>query len=153
MTMNARMRAVLILPALVILIGASIALTMTARAQSPAPKVDVATINGIIDTFTDGYVERVINVAKEDGANAIVFQLDTPGGELDATRKIVERFFDSPIPIIVYVTPSGARAGSGGVFITYAGHLAAMAPGTNIGAAHPVGTNGEDITGTIGEKV
>ncbi|HZQ08531.1 MAG TPA: nodulation protein NfeD, partial [Anaerolineae bacterium] len=117
------------------------------QAQTPAPKVDVATINGIIDTFTEGYVERVINVAKEDGASAIVFQLDTPGGELDATRKIVERFFDSPIPIIVYVTPSGARAGSGGVFITYAGHLAAMAPGTNIGAAHPVGTNGEDITG------
>lgn len=122
-------------------------------AQSPAPRVDVGTITGIIDPFTEGYVERVINNARDDGASAIVFQLDTPGGGLEDTRKIVEHFFDSPVPIIVYVSPSGARAGSAGVFITYAGNLAAMAPGTNIGAAHPVGSAGEDITGTLGTKI
>lgn len=122
-------------------------------AQSNAPRVDVAKINGVIDPFTEGYVERVIGVAKEDGASALVFQLDTPGGGLDATRTIIERFFDSPVPILVYVSPSGARAGSAGVFITYGAHLAAMAPGTNIGAAHPVDSGGQDITGTMGTKV
>lgn len=124
-----------------------------ASTQSPAPRVDVAKISGIIDPFVEGYVERVINNARDNGASAIVFQLDTPGGGLEDTRKIVERFFDSPVPIIVYVSPSGARAGSAGVFITYAGHVAAMAPGTNIGAAHPVGSSGEDITGTLGDKI
>lgn len=121
-------------------------------AQSAAPQVDVATIDGVIDPFVEGYVERVINVAADDGASALVFQLDTPGGGLDATRAIVERFFDSPIPIIVYVAPSGARAGSAGVFITYAAQLAAMAPGTNIGAASPVAMTGE-LTGTMQSKV
>jgi membrane-bound serine protease (ClpP class) len=122
------------------------------HAQSNAPQVDVGTINGVIDPFTEGYIERVINLAREDGASAIVFQLDTPGGSLDATRQIIEQFFDSPVPIIVYVAPSGARAGSAGVFITYAAHLAAMAPGTNIGAASPVSLTG-DLTGTEQTKV
>jgi membrane-bound serine protease (ClpP class) len=134
-------------------LGMALVFQAVAAAQSPTPQVDVATINGVIDTFTDGYIERVINVAHDDGAAALVIQLDTPGGELDATRKIVERFFDSPVPIIVYVTPSGARAGSAGVFITYAAHLAAMAPGTNIGAAHPVGDSGQNIPGDLGTKV
>lgn len=136
-----------------LLLGAQLAAAVMARAQTTAPRVYVGTINGVIDTFTEGYIERVINVARDDGATAIVFQLDTPGGGLDATRTIVERFFNSPVPIIVYVSPSGARAGSAGVFITYGAHLAAMAPGTNIGAAHPVDSNGQDITGTLGEKV
>lgn len=112
-----------------------------ARAQTP--RVDVARITGVIDPFTEGYIERVITNARANGASAIVFQLDTPGGSLDATRKIVEHFFDSSVPIIVFVAPSGARAGSAGVFITYAGHLAVMAPGTNIGAASPVSITGE----------
>lgn len=122
-------------------------------AQTDAPRVDVAKIEGVIDPFTEGYVERVINVAVEDNADALVFELNTPGGGLEATRKIVERFFESPVPILVYVTPSGARAGSAGVFITLGGHLAAMAPGTNIGAAHPVDSGGQDITGEMGTKV
>jgi membrane-bound serine protease (ClpP class) len=123
-----------------------------ARAQTSVPRVDVGKITGVIDPFNEGYIERVINNAAANGASAIVFQLDTPGGGLDETRKIVERFFDSPIPIIVFVSPSGARAGSAGVFITYAGHLAAMAPGTNIGAASPVSLTG-DLTGTLETKV
>lgn len=115
-------------------------------------QVLVAKIDGVIDPFTEGYVERVINLAQSEHANAIVFQLDTPGGGLDATRKIVERFFDSPVPILVYVSPSGARAGSAGVFITYAANIAAMAPGTNIGAASPVALTGE-LTGVLQDKV
>lgn len=122
------------------------------RAQAGAPRVEVARIEGVIDPFTDGYIERVINLAREENAAAIVFQLNTPGGQLEATRKIIERFFDSPVPIIVYVAPTGARAGSAGVFITYAAHLAAMAPGTNIGAASPVSLTGE-LTGTLETKV
>jgi membrane-bound serine protease (ClpP class) len=97
-------------------------------------------------------MERVLNVAREDGAQALVVQLDTPGGELGATRRIIERFLASSVPVIVYISPSGARAGSAGVFITYGAHLAAMAPATNIGAAHPVGL-GTEITGTMDIKV
>lgn len=122
-------------------------------AQTDAPRVDVAKIEGVIDPFTEGYVERVIGVAQQDNATALVFELNTPGGALDATRKIVERFLNSPVPIIVYVAPSGARAGSAGVFLTLGGHLAAMAPGTNIGAAHPVDSGGQTITGDLGTKV
>lgn len=122
-------------------------------AQSDSrPRVELARINGVIDPFTEGYIERVIGVARDDGAAAIVFQLDTPGGALDSTRQIVEAFFDSPVPIIVYIAPPGARAGSAGVFITYASHVAAMAPGTNIGAAHPVSV-GSELTGTMDIKV
>ncbi len=131
----------------------SFAHTNVLRAQTNAPRIDVGRIQGVIDPFMEGYIERVINNARDNGTTAIVFLLDTPGGGLDETRKIVERFFDSPVPIIVYVSPSGARAGSAGVFITYAAHLAAMAPGTNIGAAHPVDSSGGDIEGTMGTKV
>ncbi len=125
---------------------------VNATTQSTS-RVIVARINGVIDTFTEGYVERIVGVAAEDGARALVIQMDTPGGELEATRKIVQHLLGASVPSIVYVSPAGARAGSAGVFITYAANLAAMAPGTNIGAAHPVGFGGEEITGTIGTKV
>ena len=121
-------------------------------AQS-APRVDIATVDTSIDTFTAGYIERVLGVARDDGAQAIVIQLDTPGGDLDSTYAIGEDLLGSNVPVVVYISPSGARAGSAGTFITYAANLAAMAPGTNIGAAHPVGAGGEDITGTIGVKI
>jgi membrane-bound serine protease (ClpP class) len=143
-----------ILRALWVTLGflSAFALLAPAFAQTSAPRVDVAQITGPIDPFTEGYVERVIANAQTNNAGAIVFQLDTPGGSLDETRKIVERFFASPIPIIVYVSPSGARAGSAGVFLTYAAHIAAMAPGTNIGAASPVSIMGE-LDATMQSKV
>ena len=131
----------------------SIVAPSRARAQVSVPRVNVAKIEGVIDPFTEGYVERVIAVAAQDRADALVLELDTPGGSLDATRKIVERLLNAPLPIIVYVAPSGARAGSAGVFITLGAHLAAMAPGTNIGAAHPVDSSGNDIVGNMGDKV
>lgn len=133
-------------------LGLYFALPLHAAQVGSPPRVELAHIDGVIDPFTEGYIERVIGVAREDEASAIVFQLDTPGGALDSTRKIVEDFFDSSVPIIVYIAPPGARAGSAGVFITYASHLAAMAPGTNIGAAHPVSV-GSDLTGTMDIKV
>lgn len=152
-----------IIGALLIAIGLSSAFVLvapvgrgvssTASAQTFAPRVVVGKIDGLINDFTDGYIERVISVAQQQGASAVVFQLDTPGGTLESARKIVQRLLDSPVPVIVYVTPAGARAGSAGVFITYAANLAAMAPGTNIGAAHPVGQDGSDLPETIATKI
>src|SRR6185436_11775653 len=99
------------------------------------------------------FVRTTIAQAAADGSTALVIELDTPGGLLPSMRTIVKDILAAPLPVIVYVAPSGAGAGSAGVFITLAAHVAAMAPGTNIGAAHPVGGGGEDIKGTLGEKI
>ena len=107
--------------------------------------VMVGAITGVINPVTAGYVARVIDEAERSDAAVVVFTLDTPGGLSDATREITQRFLAARVPIIVYVAPDGARAGSAGVYITYAAHLAAMAPNTNIGSATPVamGEGGE----------
>jgi membrane-bound serine protease (ClpP class) len=115
--------------------------------------VVVLPATGVVDNVLAGYLEEGIAVAARDGAAAVVIQLNTPGGSLDATQKIVTSLLDSPIPTIVWVAPSGARAASAGTFITLAGHVAVMASGTNIGAASPVSGSGEDIEGTLGQKV
>src|SRR5262249_49504931 len=86
-------------------------------------------------------------------AQALIIELDTPGGLLDSTKSIVKALLGAPLPVIVYVAPSGAGATSAGVFVTMAANIAAMAPGTNIGAAHPVGGPGENIGGDMAEKV
>jgi membrane-bound serine protease (ClpP class) len=117
------------------------------------PHVDLITINGSINPAVDDLIRESIARAKTDGAQALVIQLDTPGGLLGSTRSIVKEILGAPVAIIVYVAPSGAGAGSAGVFITMSAHIAAMAPGTNIGAAHPVGGGGEDIKGVMGEKM
>lgn len=122
-----------------------------ALAQGPAP-VYVGQISGVIDTITPGYIDRLLGEAKSNGAQAVIFVMDTPGGSLDATYDIAKSFFASSVPVIVYVSPTGARAASAGTFITYASTIAAMAPGTNIGAAHPVDVSGGYITGTEGIK-
>jgi membrane-bound serine protease (ClpP class) len=95
-------------------------------------------IDGIINPATAGYITKGIDKAEKEGASCLVLQMDTPGGLMESMRSIVKRMLTAQIPIIVYVAPSGSRAGSAGVFITMAAHIAAMAPGTNIGAAHPV---------------
>jgi membrane-bound serine protease (ClpP class) len=109
--------------------------------------------DGNVDPVMERYLERGIDDAEDNNARAIVLKLDTPGGLLDTTRNIVTDISDSRVPVIVWVAPSGAHAASAGTFITIAGHVAAMAPGTNIGAASPVGGSGEDIEGTLGEKI
>jgi membrane-bound serine protease (ClpP class) len=101
-------------------------------------------IDGIINPATAGYITKGIEKAEKEGASCLVLQMDTPGGLMESMRSIVKRMLTAQIPIIVYVAPSGSRAGSAGVFITMAAHIAAMAPGTNIGAAHPV---------QLGEKI
>ncbi|MBI5301650.1 MAG: nodulation protein NfeD [Chloroflexi bacterium] len=111
------------------------------------------TVTGVIDTWNEGYISRGISVAEQNGAETVVILLNTPGGSLGATQNIVMRLLNARVPTIVYVSPQGAWAGSAGTFITLAGNIAAMAPGTTIGAAHPVDSNGQNIEGDMRDKV
>src|SRR5438270_12025104 len=137
------MRAVLAL-LLVNLAGALVLAVSTAAAQSERPEVVVGKINGIINPVMAGYVSRVIGDAENSNAAAVVFYMDTPGGLSDAMRDINLRIPSARVPVIVYVAPDGARAGSAGVYISYAANLVGMAPTTNIGSATPIaeGSNG-----------
>jgi membrane-bound serine protease (ClpP class) len=121
-------------------------------ARGAEQRVVVLTATGIVDQVMAGYLEAGIARAEETGASAVVIRLNTPGGALDATQRIVSSELEAGVPIIVWVAPQGGRAASAGTFITLAANLAVMAPGTNIGAASPVGGQGEDIEGTLGEK-
>lgn len=121
--------------------------------DSTSQQVDLISIDGSINPAVDDFIRESIARAKGAGARALIIQLDTPGGLLSSTRTIVKEIFASPVPVIVYVSPSGAGAGSAGVFITMAAHVAAMAPGTNIGAAHPVAGGGQEVKGVMGEKI
>jgi len=117
-------------------------------ADAPAP-VLVGYINGEINPITARYVDRVVSDGEADNAAAVVFVIDTPGGLIDSTYQITARFLATRVPIVTFVAPAGARAASAGTFITMAGHVAAMAPATNIGAAHPVDSSGGDIQGDL----
>jgi len=117
-------------------------------ADAPAP-VLVGQIQGEINPITARYVDRVVSDGEADNAAAVVFVIDTPGGLIDSTYQITARFLAARIPIVTFVAPAGARAASAGTFITMAGHVAAMAPSTNIGAAHPVDSSGADIQGDL----
>ena len=130
-----------------------------ADAGGPAPeqtgpkRVYLIDVSASINPATADFIHESIAAAHDDGARALIIQLDTPGGLLDSTRAIVKDLLGAPLPVIVYVAPSGAGATSAGVFVTLAANVAAMAPGTNIGAAHPVTGQGESIEGDIGKKV
>ena len=126
---------------------------MAAGARGTGPTVTVLPTTGIVDSVMAGYIEEGIARASGDAAAAVVIELNTPGGALDSTQRIVSALLEAPLPTIVWVAPAGGRAASAGTFITLAAHVALMAPGTNIGAASPVGSQGEDIEGTLGNKV
>jgi membrane-bound serine protease (ClpP class) len=121
-------------------------------ATGDANHVDVYTVEGVINPVIVEYMTEGIERAEEEKAAAVIFQLDTPGGLVESTRLIVKALLNAQVPTVVYVAPSGARAASAGTFITMAGHVAAMAPGTNIGAAHPVSGEGKDIEGDMRRK-
>ncbi|WP_205508024.1 NfeD family protein [Longitalea arenae] len=108
-----------------------------------AQKVLSIKIDATINPASADFIHRAIDVAQKEQASCLLIHLNTPGGLLKSTRAIVSDILQSPVPIVVYVSPGGAHAGSAGVFITMAAHIAAMAPGTNIGAAHPVSSHGE----------
>jgi membrane-bound serine protease (ClpP class) len=124
----------------------------TSLATGMGAHVDVHQVEGVINPVVVEYMVQGIERAEREGAMAVVFQLDTPGGLVESTRLIVKALLNANVPTVVYVSPSGARAASAGTFITMAGHVAAMAPGTNIGAAHPVSGGGKDIEGDMRKK-
>jgi membrane-bound serine protease (ClpP class) len=134
-----------------LLAAAALAGAVCARAAEPALARIV--IDGSINPAVAEYVHEAIARAAAEGRTALVIQLDTPGGLLQSAHKLVKDILGAPLPVVVYVSPSGAAAGSAGVFVTMAAHVAAMAPGTSIGAAHPVGGQGQDIPGVMGKKV
>ncbi len=113
----------------------------------------VLTLSGPVDPISARYVLRGLDRAQREGADLAVIELDTPGGLGTSMDQIVEKILASPVPVAVFVTPPGARAASAGVFIAMAAQVTAMAPGTHIGAAHPVNSNGADIAGVMGEKI
>jgi membrane-bound serine protease (ClpP class) len=124
------------------------------ESQGGTPVVVTGTVSGAIGPATRDYMRRVIDTANEDTASCAVLLLDTPGGLSESMRDIIQDILASDVPVVVYVHPSGARAASAGALIALASHVAAMAPGTNIGAAHPVsiGSGGETDT-TMDAKV
>src|SRR5712692_11597326 len=143
------MRFILRLSSLVSVALGLFGLVASVANASPGPLVLVARIDGAINPITERYVGRVLDDAEQRGATAVVFSIDTPGGLIDSTYKITARFLASRVPVVTFVSPPGARAASAGTFITMAGHVAAMAPTTNIGAAHPVDSSGADIQGDL----
>ena len=121
--------------------------------QAQERHVLLVQVNGIIDPVVERFIARAVERAEEEGAELLVIQLDTPGGLLSSTRKITQHLLEADVPTAVYVAPRGARAASAGTFITASASFAVMAPGTNIGAASPVGGSGEDLPETLKSKV
>lgn len=133
-----------ILIALVLVVSASVA---------SAEVVVKIVIDGMIHPITDEFVGRALAEARKQHASAVLIELRTPGGLVDSTRDVVNKILMSPVPVIVYVAPSGSRAASAGFFILEAADIAAMAPGTNTGAAHPVSLTGEKVDDVMKTKV
>ncbi len=119
-----------------------VALLLT-RMSYASPNVVAVDVGGIVHPVTVEIVSRALDQAKRENADAVLLRLNTPGGLMDAMHQTIEKIVASPIPVITYVTPSGGRAASAGFFLLEAGDIAAMAPGTNTGAAHPVLMGGE----------
>jgi membrane-bound serine protease (ClpP class) len=116
-------------------------------------KVNLITISGSINPAVDDFIRESVRVTADEGAEALIIELDTPGGLLTSAKSIVKEMLGAPVPVIVYVSPSGASATSAGVFVTLAAHVAVMAPGTTIGAAHPVDAGGDNLGGDMRQKV
>ncbi len=136
----------------VVTIGLAITTTTATSDATASPLIDLLTVDGAIDPIVGQYVSRGLDQAAHDGASLVLLELNTPGGLDSAMRQITGQMLTSPVPIVVYVTPNGARAGSAGVFLMMAADVAAMAPGTNVGAAHPVGSSG-NLQGDERDKV
>lgn len=125
---------------------------VSAGVSANSADIEVLTVEGTIVPVVVNYLDRGISRAEKEGSIACIIELNTPGGLLNATEKIVQRILNAEVPIVVYVSPTGSWAASAGTFITIAGHIAVMAPGTSIGAAHPV-TVGEEMPKEVSKKV
>jgi membrane-bound serine protease (ClpP class) len=131
-----------------VLIGLSSFYSHPAAAQTSSPPIIVLTADGPITPAMASYLSRGIRIAERQGAEALIFQLNTPGGSLDTMTQMETAILVSTVPVVVYVAPSGAMAASAGTIITLSGHASAMAPNTTIGAASPVGSQGENLAST-----
>jgi membrane-bound serine protease (ClpP class) len=135
---------------LMVFMGLIMARMLTGEAATP---VHVITVADVINPVSAEYIIDSLNAMIQGNAQALVIQLDTPGGLDKSMRLIIKEMLNSPVPTIVFVSPSGSRAASAGTFITLAAHVAAMAPGTNIGAAHPVAVGGGEVGKDMAAKI
>ena len=131
---------------------AALAGPLSGLAASVPPKAIAVNLDGVIHPITTEIVSSAIAQARAENAAVLIVRLNTPGGLMDAMRETIEKIVASPVPVVTYVAPSGGRAASAGFFILESGDLAAMAPGTNTGAAHPVAMTGE-MDAVMKEKV
>jgi membrane-bound serine protease (ClpP class) len=136
-----------------VLIGLVAVCGLSSQTFAQQPLVDKFVLSDTIQPVTQGELERAIARASSDGAQALLIELDTPGGLLDSTRTMAGAILSSKVPVIVYVAPAGARAGSAGFFLLESADIAAMAPGTNAGAAHPVIEFGPQPDATMSQKI
>lgn len=132
---------------------AALLLAGTLHAADAQPRVAVLPLNGIVDNVLQGYLHDALAQAANQGYAAALIEIDTPGGDLTATHAIVETLLSAPLPVITWVGPAGSRAASAGTYITLAGNLAIMADGARMGAATPIDSSGQDIGGSLGEKI
>lgn len=147
----------LLLPVVIASLIAIFTFTMTSRSASAASAVsshvDVMVLNMEIDPASLRYLTSSVATAESDGAQALVIEIDTPGGDLDSMKAMVQAELSSTVPVISYVSPVGGRAASAGAFVTLAAQIAAMAPTTRIGASSPVDSTGADIGSTLKQKL
>src|SRR5579871_325370 len=136
-----------------LIVGVMLAAIGCASVRAQQPVVEKLVLNDTIQPVSAGELARAIAVANANGAAAVLVQLDTPGGLLDSTRAMAGAILGSHVPVIVYVAPAGARAGSAGFFLLESADIAAMAPGTNAGAAHPVMEFGGQPDATMSQKI
>src|ERR1035438_5156290 len=132
--------------------GLTLALALAAQAVCAVPKIIAVNVDGMVHPITAEIVEGALAQAKNENASLVLVRLNTPGGLMDAMRATIEKIVASPVPVVTYVAPSGGRAASAGFFLLEAGDVAAMAPGTATGAAHPV-LLGSDMDAVMKEKV
>ncbi|HEY2979771.1 MAG TPA: nodulation protein NfeD [Anaerolineales bacterium] len=137
---------------MLILLGLSALALRPAQSQSDEPLAVVLTVDGGIMPAMKEYIQRGLDSAEQRGAEVVIIQLNTPGGDLGSTVEIIQAFRNSSVPVVVYVTPNGSMAGSAGAIITLAAHAAAMSPETAIGAASPVGAGGAELDKTLKAK-
>jgi membrane-bound serine protease (ClpP class) len=129
------------------------AVLLPLQASAATPHVVQADLNGDINNIADAYISSVVSRAESEHADALLLVLNTPGGISTSMDSIVTSLLTSSVPVIVFVYPSGARAASAGLFVAQAADIVAMAPGTNIGSAHPIDATGANLTGDLGQKV
>src|SRR6201997_4347824 len=135
------------------LVFAAAAVFVPVNASAAAPHVEQADLNGDINNIMSAYIQTSVSRAEADHADALLVVMNTPGGISTSMDEIVTNLLNSTVPVVVYVYPSGARAASAGLFVAQAADVLAMAPGTNIGSAHPIDATGGNLTGDLGAKV